>query len=83
MGGDILEHNFFMVLWVANKKDAQKELLKLAAEAIGRFKACRMDVSLCNESEIVKLFNLFANPSYAHLEDADIGEHIPFVGSRS
>jgi len=79
MGGDILEHNFFMVLWVTNKKDAQKELLKLAAEVIGRFKSCRMEVSLCNEGEIVKLFNLFANPNYAHLEDADIGEYIPFV----
>jgi hypothetical protein len=80
MGGEILEHNFFMVLWVAGRKDAQKELLKMANDIIGCFKACRMEVSLCKQSEIIKLFNLFANPNYAHLEDADINEHIPFVG---
>lgn len=80
LSGDILEHQFFLVLWVQNKKDAQKELLKLSAEVMSRFKACGVDVSLCNEKEIIKLFNLFANPNYAHLEDADVEEYIPFVG---
>jgi len=79
ISGEVLEHNFFLVLWMQNRKDAQKELLKLAVEVIGRFKACRMEVSLCNENEIIKMFNLFANPNYAHLEDADINEYIPFV----
>jgi len=79
MSGDILEHNFYMVLWVADKKDAKKELHKLAGEIISKFKACQMEVNLCNDGEIIKLFNLFANPNYAHLEGTDIEEHIPFV----
>jgi len=79
MSGDILEHNFFIVLWVNNKQNAQKELLKLAADVMERFKACKTEVSLCSESDIIMLFNLFANPNYAHLEDDDIKEHIPFV----
>lgn len=83
MSGEILEHNFFMVLWVSNSKDAQKELLKLAADVIGRFKACRMEVALCQKNDIIKLFNLFANPNYAHLEDVDIEEHIPFIGKNN
>ena len=79
INGEIIEHQYFMVLSVTNKKDGQRELLKMANEAISHFKACRMDVSLCKQNEIIKLFNLFANPNYAHLEDEDIGEYIPFV----
>jgi len=80
MSSEVLEHNFYMVLWVSNKKDAPKELLKLATEAISCFRTCQMEVTLCNEGDIKMLFNLFANPNYAHLENTDTEEYIPFVG---
>jgi len=78
MSGDTLEHNFFMAIWVQNKKDGQKELLKFAADVISRFKSCGIEVSLCQKEDIIRLFNLFANPNYVHLEDVDIEEHVPF-----
>ena len=80
LSGEILENQFFCVLWVQNnKKDSDRELLKKSNEIIARFKVCEMNVSICNHSDIVKLLNLFGNPNYAHLEDNDIGEHMPFV----
>lgn len=79
LSGEILEHQFFMILWLDYKKDAERELLKQSNEIMARFKACEMEVSLCKKGEIIKLLNLFANPTYAHLEDDDIEENIPFV----
>lgn len=79
MSGEVLEHQFFCVLWEANRKGSERELLKRANEIVAIFRGCEVDASICGNSELIKLFNLFANPNYAHLEDDDIGEHIPFV----
>lgn len=78
LSGEILEHQFYMILWHENKKDGERELLKQVNEIIARFKACEMEVSICKKGECIKLLNLFSNPNYAHLEDEDIDEHIPF-----
>jgi len=80
LSGDILEHQFFMILWTAHRMDAERELLKQTNEIIGRFRACGSEANICKKSDIVKLFNLFSNPNYAHLEDGDFEEYIPFVG---
>ena len=77
--GEILEHQFFLILWLENKKNAEREILKQANEVMARFTACEMSVSICQRGDIVKLLNLFANPNYAHLENDDVSEYIPFV----
>lgn len=79
LSGEIIENQFFMILWVTNKKDAERELLKQVNEIMARFKACEMEVTICGKGEIVKLLNLFANPNYAHLENEDYEDYIPFV----
>ena len=80
MSGEVLEHQFYLILWQEDKKNAERELLKQANELISRFKACGTDVALCKESDIIKLFNLFANPNYAHLESTDYLDYVPFMG---
>lgn len=39
LSGEILEHQFYMILWINNKKDAGRELLKQSNEIMARFKA--------------------------------------------
>lgn len=79
LSGGTLEPQFFMILWEERKKDSEKDLLKQTNEIIAKFSACEMNVNICKRGEIIKLLNLFGNPNYAHLEDEDIEEHIPFV----
>jgi len=79
MSSDITEHVFYMAIWTDDKKDAHRELLKQAAEIMSRFKACQTEVSLCKREEIVRLFNLFANPNYTHMENGDTRDYMPFI----
>ncbi|MCL1935031.1 MAG: hypothetical protein FWF57_01420 [Defluviitaleaceae bacterium] len=81
ISGDILEHQFYLHLWNEYKKDkdSEKDLLRQANEFLGKFSNLKLEAKLCTRSDIVKLYNLFSNPNYAHLEDEDIEEYIPFV----
>lgn len=79
MSGEVLEHQFYLILWEEKKKNIERDLLKQANEIIARFKSCGTDVTLCKNGDIVKLFNLFANPNYAHLESAEYMDYIPFA----
>lgn len=77
--GQISERHFYMIIWEENRKDGVVELMKRANDIVYRFKACKIEVRFCKQTDIVKFFNLFANPNYAHLEGGDIEEYIPFV----
>lgn len=80
LSGEILEHQFFMIIWEDFKNaESEREILKAANEIAAKFKTCKVDVSICKKGEIVKLINLFANPNYAHLESEDTKEYIPYI----
>jgi len=80
LSGEILENQFYAIIWEENnKKDAERELHRSTNEIIARFKACGANVSICKKGDIIRCLNQFANPNYAHMEDDDIDEHIPFV----
>lgn len=78
--GEIIEHQFYMVIWAKNGKHAERDVHKLTNEVMARFKSLEMVVTPCKDGEIAKLLNQFANPSYAHLENEEYKEYIPFVG---
>ena len=63
----------------AQDKNADKELAKKVADVLQRFTACGLQVEQCSETDIKKLLNLFANPAYAHMEDAAVEDAIPFL----
>lgn len=48
-GGEVIERQFFFILWEARRADAEAELLKRAQEFIGRLKAGRIDGELCGQ----------------------------------
>ena len=77
LSGEIIERQFYMIIWQNQSKDAKKEIMKHAGEIIARFKACEMHLDVCEDTEIKKLLNLFANPNYAHMEDVETDEFIP------
>lgn len=77
--GDVIERQYYIVLWEANREDAARDLLKRAAEWIGRFSACGVEAEILTQQAIIQLCNLFANPSYAHLEDTDYETTAPIL----
>jgi len=79
MGGEVLEQNYFLPFSRPNKRDAEKDLLKIVNDVVGRFRACGIEASLCRRDDIVKMLHLFYNPNYSHLEDGDINEYVPFI----
>lgn len=80
LSGEVVERQFYMALWKETKeKNVDKELAKKVADVMQRFSACGLQVEQCSESDIKKLLNLFANPAYAHMEDATVEDFIPFL----
>ncbi|MDR2899663.1 MAG: hypothetical protein LBU94_05060 [Clostridiales bacterium] len=82
LNGDILENQFYLILWEKlsrDTKDSERAITRTFGEILTRLKGCGMGISQCNQADIIKLLNLIANPNYAYLEDEDINEYIPFV----
>ena len=80
LSGEVVERQFYMALWKETKeKNADKELARKVADVIQRFSACGLQVEQCGEDDIKRLLNLFANPAYAHMEDAAVTDFVPFL----
>ncbi len=77
--GDVIERQFYLLIWELAKEDGVKELYRRANEMENKFSACEINAELCGEESIIRLLNLFANPNYAHMEDGDVEPTIPFL----
>ncbi len=80
--GEVIERQFYLILWEAANEDGEKEILRRANELENKFLSCEMTAELCEQETIIRLLNLFANPNYAHLEDGDFTPAIPFLGAK-
>ncbi|MDR2089117.1 MAG: hypothetical protein LBP73_07150 [Clostridiales Family XIII bacterium] len=80
--GEVTERRFYAILWETAASGGEKELVKRARELENRFANCEIVAEICGRGTIVRLLNLFANPSHAHLEDDDTAPSIPFLTRR-
>lgn len=79
LNGEVIERQFFMVLWESASEDAEGELLKRLVELESKFRNCEITVELADQSMMIQLCNLFTNPAYVHLEDSDYEPEVPFL----
>jgi len=79
--GEVVERQFYVIIWQKSGEDAQRELLKRAGELAGKFEACNIRAEVCEQSQIVQLCNLFANPSFGYAEDSDITPTVPLLNN--
>ncbi len=77
--GDVIERQFYMVIWEHKYLDVETELLKRASTLEERFSSCELQAEIADQNTIVRLCNLFANPAFAHIEGTDIGQNIPLI----
>lgn len=79
ISGEIVERQFYIILWERADEDVQRELISRAKQFSQNFTDCGVECSLLPQREIVRLCNLVNNPAYSHLEDSDTEPTIPII----
>ena len=79
LSGNVIERQFYLIIWEKINEDAEHTLIKRAKELIGKLSNCNVSAEIINSQQIIQLCNLFANPSYAHIEDYGISPSIPIL----
>jgi len=79
MGGDIVERQFYIVLWDKAHEGIERELMNRARLMSENFSSCRVPCEILQQQDIVRLCNLVNNPSYTHIEDNNFEAAIPLI----
>lgn len=79
MGGDIVERQFYIVLWDKALDGAERELLGRARLMAENFNGSKVPCEVLGQQDIVRLCNLVNNPSYTHIEDNSFEAAIPLI----
>ena len=79
MGGDIVERQFYVILWDKSIDGAERELMNRARLMADNFSSCKISCEILNQQDIVRLCNLVNNPSYTHIEDNNFEAAIPLI----
>jgi hypothetical protein len=79
MGGDIVERQFYIVLWDKALDGAERELMSRARLMAENFNGSKIPCEILSRQDIVRLCNLVNNPSYTHIEDNDFEAAIPLI----
>lgn len=73
LSGEVIQRQFYMVLWRqmqdSDREREEKQILHRAREMQNKFRNCDIHSAIADETTIIQLCNLFANPAYVHLED--------------
>lgn len=67
--GDVVERQFYIMLWKKYKQGIEQDLLKEVYEFTSKFEASNIMCQIIKEQEIIRLCNLVNNPAYVHLDN--------------
>ena len=70
--GEVIERNFFIMLWSRYREGIESDLIKECKEMIQKFESVNISSDIIKEQEIVRLCNLINNPADTHIENMDI-----------
>lgn len=79
MGGDIVERQFYIVMWDKAIDGAERELLNRARLMAENFGSSKISCEVLHQQDIVRLCNLVNNPSYTHIEDNGFEAAMPLI----
>lgn len=83
LSGEVVERQFYVVLWDKSCEGTEKELLVKAKEFSGNFTDNVVGCELLEQQDIVRLCNLVNNPAYIHIEDTDFEANMPLLKGRT
>ncbi|WP_010249509.1 hypothetical protein [Acetivibrio cellulolyticus] len=79
LSGEVVERQFYIVLWEKDDEGAQKDLLVRAKDLSNNFIDNGIGCDILEQQDIVRLCNLINNPAYMHLEDSNFEPSIPII----
>lgn len=79
LSGEVVERQFYVMLWENYEEGIERDILKRAMEFISRFEGSGIKCSILTENKIVRLCNLVNNPAYANFEETTFDATIPFL----
>ena len=79
MGGDIVERQFYIVIWDKAVDGVERELMNRARVIADNFGGSKIPCEILHQQDIVRLCNLVNNPSYTHIEDNNFDAAIPLI----
>lgn len=66
--GEVIERNFFIMLWSRYRDGIEADLMKECQEMVQKFESVNIICDIIKEQEIVRLCNLINNPAYEVFE---------------
>ena len=79
LSGEVVERQFYIILWEKDDEGAQKDLLVRAKDLSNNFIDNGIGCDILEQQDIVRLCNLINNPAYMHLEDSNFEPSIPII----
>ena len=82
LSGEIIERQFFVIVWEYLTDDSELILKRRALELAYKFQSCGVNADVLDKNGIYHLVKLFAHPQSGHLdaEDNDFSATIPIIG---
>lgn len=79
LSGDVVERQYYYIIWEKYYDGVEEDIKRRAIDFCNKLSTVQHDVRVLNDSEIVQLCNLFANPGYSHYEDGTTIPSIPMI----
>ena len=79
LSGDIVERQFYLVIWEKYQEGIEKEINRKAMLLTEKFTINNIGCEILNQREIMRFINLINNHYYAHLEDTDYSKDVPIL----
>lgn len=81
LSGEVIERQFYILLWQKYDEDAEKELAGRQNDLIEKFEGAGIRCEIIRDQDIVKLCNLVNNPAYTHIESSSFEAVIPLLSN--
>mgnify|MGYP000881329452 CR=1 FL=1 len=79
LSGEIVERQFYIMIWEKYQKGIEMDINKRAMEIISMFESASIKANILTEKDIVRLCNLINNPTFVNLEETSINQTMPFI----
>ena len=73
---NIIENEFYIMIYDSNKDNIEIELNKRANNWVGRLKNCGLKSEILEERDIILLIKSFTIPEFARMEGTDYRDNI-------
>ncbi|MBB5194617.1 hypothetical protein [Anaerocolumna cellulosilytica] len=79
LSGEVVQREFYYILWEKYVEDAEYELRKRVNELASKVVACGIQSEILKKPDIIRLCNLIDNPAFAVIEDTQMEAVIPYI----